>query len=330
MNRETEKMLALFAENVQLIKQEFIWHNAMTKRLAALFYAQADKQVDCGAMRRCHDLVKQNAGVFSYIRGNMALTIDALLSLSDSPEELLGETLNVYCLLKAARFNASDYLVVAAYLIAERASTEQYLNVISRARTFYDGMKKYHRFYTSHDDFIYSAMLGLSDLDPQSSADGIERLYQRLKDDFWDKNSVQGLAEVLILGGESIDVSQRIRTLRSSLRERKLRLDKSYTLPMLGVLALLPVDAETIGSDIIEARNYLRTQKGFGSISVTTQEILLYSAAIVASEYAGNIKDGITTATISTSITNIIIAQQAAMIAAASAHATATTAVSSQ
>lgn len=51
----------------------------------------------------------------------------------------------------------------------------------------------------------------------------------------------------------------------------------------------------------------------------TTQELLLFTAALVAGEYARSVKDGILTAALSTSITNIIIAQEAAMIAAISA-----------
>ena len=92
-------------------------------------------------------------------------------------------------------------------------------------------------------------------------------------------------------------------------------------LPSLGVLALLPVETDNIVKDIVEAQAFLRTQKGFGSFSVTKQELLLYTAAIVASEYAEDVKSGVVTASISTSIASIIIAQQTAMIAAMSASA---------
>ena len=74
-------------------------------------------------------------------------------------------------------------------------------------------------------------------------------------------------------------------------------------------------------SETGEAQKYLREQKGFGSLSVSAEEILLFSAAAqvdVCREGAG---DDVLGATISTSITNIIIAQQVAlimMIAAAS------------
>ena len=98
-----------------------------------------------------------------------------------------------------------------------------------------------------------------------------------------------------------------------------------YTLPALGVLALLPVPGDVIARDLLEAQAFLRAQKGFGAFSVGSQELLLYAAAIVSSSYAEGM-DSITTATVSTSIANIIIAQQAAMIAAFAASSAATAA----
>jgi len=136
------------------------------------------------------------------------------------------------------------------------------------------------------------------------------------------------LAQVLVLGG-SDTAADRVLILRDALRERKIKLDKSYTLPSLGVLAMLSVDTGKAISDIGDAQTYLRAQKGFGAMSVDTQELLLYAAAIVAGEYAQNIKDGILTAALSTSIVNIIIAQEAAMIAAVSAASAAAAASAS-
>ena len=187
-----------------------------------------------------------------------------------------------------------------------------------RAR-LYDGMKAHHFFYTGQDDYIFAAMLGLSGLESGPGAERIEYLYSRLKDSFWDRNSVQALAQVLVLGGSGDDVENRVLALRDALRAQKIKLDKAYTLPVLGILALMPVEIDIIVRDLDEAQASLRTQKGFGALSMSTQELLLFAASLVAGEYARDAKDGVITAALSTSIANIIIAQHAAMIAAISA-----------
>jgi hypothetical protein len=318
-----QSKLELFAENAQIIKKEFTWQNTLTKRLAALLYAQEGKTVDCESIRQCHALIKQNTGAFSTFRGNMALCVAALLSLSPNPQAVFCDTLKVYDLLKGVKLHASDFLVVAAYQIASQSNASDYVNTVTRTRSFYDGMKARHFFLTGQDDYIFAAMLGLTDLDAAAGAERIEQLHSRLKGEFWDKNSVQALAQVLVLGDSDDGSADRVLVLRDALREQKIKLDKTYTLPVLGILALLPVEIDTIVRDLGLAQDALRGQKGFGSLSVTTQELLLFAASIVAGEYAENVKAGILTATLSTSITNIIIAQQAAMIAAISASTTA-------
>jgi len=329
MTSKTEGKLNLFVTNAQTIKKEFTWQYALTRHLAAFLYAQENKPVDCEAIRRCHTMIKDSVGVFSAFRGNMSLCIASLLSLSDNPERLLVEAKKVYDLLKSVKLRASDYLAVSAYQIAAGADPDNYSAVIERTRAFYDGMKAHHWFYTGQDDYVFAAMLGLSDLDVGTGVDRIEQLYTRLKDEFWGKNSVQALSQVMVLGGTSDAATDRVLALRDTLKARKLRLDRSYTLSSLGILALLSVDIEIIARDIDEAQAFLRSQKGFGSLSVDKQELLLIAAAIVAWEYADSAKSGVLAATLSTSITNIIIAQQAAMIAMIAASSAAASASAS-
>lgn len=329
MEYSGQNKLELFANNAQIMKKEFTWQNTLTKRLAALLYAQEGKIVDCEAIRQCLDLIKQNTGAFSTFRGNMVLCIATMLSLAPNPQEVFSETLKVYDLLKDEKLHASDFLVVAAYQIAAQSDASDYSNVVTRTRSFYDGMKARHFFYTGQDDYIFAAMLGLTDLDTAAGTERIEQIYSRLKGEFWDKNSIQALAQVLVLGESDVNIANRVLALRDTLRAEKIKLDKTYTLPVLGILALLPVEIDTIVRDIVAAQDTLRAQKGFGPLSVTTQELLLFSASIVASNYAENVKDGVLTATLTTSISNIIIAQQAAIIAATSASTAAAASSSS-
>ena len=91
----------------------------------------------------------------------------------------------------------------------------------------------------------------------------------------------------------------------------------------LGVLSLLPLDSNTIVNDVTGVYEFLHNKKGFGSWSISKQELLLLCAALVSYEYVDKTKDGILTTAISTGITNIIIAQQAAICAAAAASTTA-------
>ncbi|MDR2888580.1 MAG: DUF4003 domain-containing protein [Lachnospiraceae bacterium] len=324
-----KEQMELFVDNTHAFKKEFVLHNGLKKLMAALQYAQAGKAIDAEAIHQCYELIKKNTGVFSTFRGDMGLCIATMLSLSPDPQGQLTKTLKVYDQLKAVKFYPSDYLVIAAYQIAAAADPADYEVVVDRTRKFYEGMKKHHFFYTAEDDYIFVAMLGLTELDPTAGVERIERLYTQLAGEFWDKNSVQTLAQVLVLGDSSDSVSMRVLALRDALREQKIKLDKTYTLPVLGILALMPVELSTIVNDLGAAQDTLRAQKGFGALSLSTQELLVFAASVVAASYAENIHDGNLSAAMLTTINNIIIAQQAAMVAMIAATAATSSAASS-
>lgn len=323
MNSVYQAKLDLFVGNYHLAKSAFFWKGTHSKRLAALLFAIENRTLDVPAIRQAERLIKENTGLFSSFRGNSFLTVASLLALADDPYVLMKDTLLVYDLLKTERFHSSDYLVVAACLIATQADPGRYTSVVGQAKSFYDAMKSAHWFQTGQDDHIYAAMFGLSNLDVQSGLEQIENLYQDLKVNFNHKNSLLALATILIMAGRTRDAVQRVTTLKTVFRNRHLKLDQEYTLPSLGVLSLLPQDDQTIADSVQTIYDFLRKQTGFGPWSVSKQERLLYSAAITSIASAHQINKGLLAGTISTCVASIIIAQQMAAVIAATSASTA-------
>ncbi|WEK55032.1 MAG: DUF4003 family protein [Candidatus Cohnella colombiensis] len=321
MKEQTLSRLDLFVANSQLMKSKFIWQPTLIKRLASLLYAAEDKAIDIDAIQESYELIKKNTGVFSSLRGSSAISISALLSLSEEKNEQLSNTLAIYDMMKEVNFRASDFLVVAAYQIAAHTLPENYSHTVNRAKAFYVGMKAEHRFITGQNDYIYAAMLGMSSLDINYGLTRIEQLYATFKPHFHSGDSVQALAQVLVLGEENRELEARVLSMRGAFRERNVKLDHVHTLSTLGVLSLLPAEIDSIVNGVLEVNEYLRTKKGFGIWSVTKQELSMYSATLIAYEYMSDMKIGLLTSTLSTSLTNIIIAQQAAIAAAVATSA---------
>ncbi len=329
MNREYQARLELFVDNVQAMKKHFKWHSGMMRRLAALLYTSEGVKIDGEAIRDSYDLIKKSTGLFSAFRGNIAVSIATLLSLADDRKRLLANVISVYDRMKEEKFRASDYLVMAAYQIAAQAESSQYARVVKRSKEFYDGMKAEHRLLTGRDDYIFAAMLGLSDVHTTAGIERMERLYGELKSKITSKNGLQTLTQVLVLGAEDTKITSRVLELRDAFRRSGMRMDKEYTVSSLGVLALLPTSIDMIVDQVIDVYEFLRKQKGFSRWSVTKQELLLFSSALVAFKNVQDAQNGILTATISTSITNIIIAQQTAIAVAAASSAAASSSSSS-
>jgi hypothetical protein len=324
MKHGTRWRLDLFAENTRKAKKGLGLNNIMAKRLVALIYALEGKPIDHTAVMNSYDIVKSSTGVLSAFRGNMSICIAAMLSLKGNPKMLFDRTAAVYDMMKDAGFGRSDFLAVAAYMVAANTEPENYQATVARMRSFYEGMKAQHRLYIGADDNIFAAILALSDVDQKYGIDNVERLYELLGSDFLAKNSVLMLAQIMVAGGMSGPAAaDRVLALRNAFKAQKMPLDKAYTLPSLGILALLPVDVDAVVRDIGEAQALLKAEEGFGILSVSKQEMLMYAAAITASGYAEDVESGIIKAAASTSMINIIIAMQTAMCAAVAGGAAA-------
>lgn len=313
MNEDLKLKIELFANNTQNLKGTFVWKNVLTKRLAALLYAAKGKPIDINAMQESHGLIKESTGAFSYFRGNTAMTISALLSLHENQREQLANTLDVYKRMKENKFWSSDYLVISAYQIAAGTEKEKYDETVMRAKVFYDGMKLRHRFLTGQGDYAFATLLALSELDAFEGLNRMEEIHQALKPHFRSGRGLQTLSQVLVLGGKSVDLVAHVTDLSGQFREKAMRMDRTNTLSSLGMLALLPINGGKAITKVIDTYKLLRTKKGFGYFSVTKQELLMLSSALVAFHYAGGANSDILTATLSTTITNIIIAQQTAI-----------------
>jgi len=329
MNKQVETMLHLFAQNHQSIRNEFVWQEPMAKRLAALAYAMAGQPLDANAIKEQHQAIKSEVGAFSSFRGMLSVYVAASLALNEEPAQLLANTLYVHDLLKEQGFWRNDYLVISAFEIALNAKRIDFERTAERAKNFYDEMKANHRFQISSDDYIFAAMLALTDMDAHQGANKVKNIYIRLREEFsrfTSRNSLLTLAQMLALGGSTEQCAQNIAALNRALRIRKVKLDKTYTLPSLGVLSLLNLDPCDMANELNAVTDFLRAQKGFGALSVSIQELQLYAVSLMTHAYVGSENAGVTKAGVTTSVTNLLIAQQVAFIASMAAMSAAASA----
>jgi len=132
---------------------------------------------------------------------------------------------------------------------------------------------------------------------------------------------------MLVLGGSTDECVRNMLILNRTLRNHKIRLDKAYTLPTLGVLTMLDADHNQVVEDIETAVEFLRQQKGLGALSVTTQEILLHVTALITYANAGD--NTLSKAAALSGTTNLLIAQQVAIISSIAATSVVVNSISS-
>jgi hypothetical protein len=324
MNAELEKKLNLFVNNVGAVKEGFPWQEPMAKRLAALVYAIEGRKLDSVAIANCHRMIKKETRMFSSFRGDLSVLIAAMMAMSSDPATRFSDTLAVYNMLKTEKFRSSDYLVASAYEIAAQGKQKGFAQIVQRAREFFLGLRANNRFLIGADDYIYAAMMALTDMDVAEGCERVKNLYAKLREEFPFTTSRSGLlhlAQILMLSDGTENCVSKIVHMNQTLRKHKIRLDSGMMLPSLGILVALSANADELASDINDTMNFLRGQKGFGVFSIEKSELLMQTVALISSS-------DLAKAAASSVVTNLLIAQQVAIMTVIIASSSAATASS--
>lgn len=313
-----------FIVNRDQVKAAMAWESPYLYPVCAAIFTDRRQRADADTLRRCHSILKQNTGIFSSFRGSAEPILVTLMALDAHPEDVLKGALSVYEALKEYFFG-SQYLPVAAAILAGSAAHTQYQEIAGRTRHIYDQMKQAHPFLTGGEDSVFAALLALSGQEDEALLADAEACYTLLKPEFFSANAVQALSLILALGeGAAEEKVQKTLDLFQALKDAGRKYGTGYELGTLGVLALLPAERARLVADMLEVDAFLADQRGYGFFGVGRQQRLMHAGMLVTSSYLAQ------TASLSAAATagaiSLIAAQQAALcatIAAASAAAAA-------
>lgn len=323
MRESLRQLCDNFIVNRDTVNSVFKWENDLLVAAGSTTFLNRDILADSSKLEQCKKLLKENVGVFSNFRGNVELPLVCLLAVSDNPENKLLQTRKYYDILKQ-EFSGSEYLVLAAAILADMVPEEQALRMVEKARSIYNKMKKDHPFLTSSEDTVYAVLMAVSDKSDELLMEEMEVCYKKLKESFLASNEVQALAHVLsIAEGSSEEKCNKLVTLYNTLRDAEVKYGKYHELVVLASLALLPVEQSTLVEDIKAVDAFLADQKGYGFFGLDKKTRLMHAAMIVSYDYTKNDKTEIAAMT---GTLAAVAAQQAAMCAVIAASAAASSA----
>ncbi len=317
LSEETKKRCELLIENRNRVKDVFPWDGGLIHLACAGIFTSKDKTADETTLASCKQLLKQKVGPFSNFRSTARTAIVSMLAVSEHPKRTLDEGLLVYDLLKK-RFWSSTHLALAAMIIAQMVEVSDYERIADRTKGIYQRMKSDHPFLTGSGDSAYCALMALSEKSDGELIEDAERCYRILKGDFFSADAVQSLSHVLALAEGSIEEkTQRTIDLFTKLKSAGYKYGTSYELPTLGVLAMEKGNLAEVVNEMIEIDTWLSKQKGFGFFTgISKKQRLMYAGMLAMKGQVDG--DTLQTSAI-TSTVSLIIAQEAAMMAAVAA-----------
>jgi len=326
VNELLKQRCELFVKNRDIMKDNFRWENSMMFPLCASIYTERGLEINPDKIKLCKEIIKNNTGIFSSFKGIPFMALVTLLSLEDNAESKFSDILKIYDVLRN-EFHASSYLPLSAFVISYISETEDYLKVAQKSKDIYQKMKNEHPFLTSSEDSGYAVLTALSNLQADEAIDEMEKCYFILNSKFFSANAVQSLSHTLALGEESsVEKCNKVINIFDQLKERNCKFGTGLELSVLGLLAIITENIDIVVNEIVEVNEYLLSCKGFGAFGIGKTQRIMYSAILVSQENKKHFSEHTMNIAAVNSITNIIIAQQAAMTAVIASSAAASSA----
>ena len=324
MDLVLKEKVDLMTENYKKLKEGFKWDMNLIRHFGAMIHAIKGQKVNVEALDRIKRHIKDETTWGSNFRGTNSFILANFLYFEDDYKNTFSNMEKVYEKMRTEGFRNSTYLPLGAYTIAKEVPIEQWDYRIKRMRHFYDNMKKNHFWLTSADDYVFSAVLGVTDLEVEETSKKIEGCYSLLNEKgFYKGNDLQTLSHILALGEEEVNVKcNKAMKLYEGLKKNKIKLQYSG-LASLGVLTLITSDVDKVINEIKEVYDYIYEKDGYGYWSLDKNMRVILAANLVADYYVEGIKNGVLQVALANSINAILIAQQQAALAAACAASTA-------
>lgn len=289
MDLELKQVCDLFVQNRKDLKTVYKYDYDQIVSTVAILLGQGQKKIDIEKVKKCDAILKSETGIFSKYRGNIKISLVGKMAMSEDPKTYFEKVKKAFDALGSFKWTNSDYKILAAITFCEHGDEAEFPALAQKTDELYKRMKKEHPYITSDDDVPFAALLATSKMDVDRLIEEMETIFKLAKPTFKDSNAVQALSHVLAMNEEPADSKcEKVIRIFDLLKEEKHKFPIGYYLATLGTIALIDMTAEEIARSIVDAEDYLKKQKGFGSLSMSSSERKLYAAQMVLSAYGPN------------------------------------------
>lgn len=261
------------------------------RKCGALSLTIKNKSVNADRINEAISIINKNTSVFSNFRGNNLLVAATTISLEEDMKSALEEINSIYEKLKK-EFFTSEYLILTAIVIFNSRDRINIDKAVSNTRIVYKHMAKEHRFLTGSEDTTAAAMIAVTSSNIEGTMKEVELYYEGLSDKgFWKGNNLQALSHILpLFSGDINSKIEKINLLNKALKANNVPI-KSYSLPLLGVAAIVAEEPNAFAKLVSEVNDKIKKEKGFGNFSLGYEIRNMMAVGVVAASYIDRLSD---------------------------------------
>ncbi len=270
-----------FIRNRDTLKAVNSWDSGLQHVAGAMILTLRGADADGNKLLGCKKLIKESFGVFSSFRGNALTFATAMLSTADDPVALLRDTSVIYKALRGD-FYSSDYLPIAAMMIAITVEPYDHSRIISRMAELYRLIRAEHPFLTSSEDTLFCSLLAMANRSNADLIRDMETCYETIKPQVLARNPLQSLSQLLALSTVApAEKCERVMAFYNAFRAHGRRYGLENEFAALGALSMTGATPDAAIPEIIEIDDWLASQHGFGFFSsVSKRHRLMLSTAL--------------------------------------------------
>lgn len=282
MNIGLKRKCELFVRNRDAMHQAFRWDSGSMMLAGSSFFVGEDREVDMDEIKACEEILKRKSGLFSSYRGNVKMPLLCKMAVAEDAERYFEDVDSIVQQIKSLKWIEADYKVLAAMTLRDHLDMEDVPRAVEKMVTLYQGMKEQHPWLTSGEDVPFAAILAVSDMDTDALMTEMENCYQELSRTFRDKNAMQSLSHILAIDpADTQKKCRKVEAIFDILKENKHKYGTGPELTVLGTLSMLDLPAEQVATEIMEADDYLKSKKGFGTLAMGDTVRRMYAALLV-------------------------------------------------
>lgn len=292
MRFELQDRCGLLIKNREIIKAAFKWESDTMIMAGSSLLTSLGLLADVEKLQFAEKILKENTNTFSDFRSNVKTPLLCKMSLADDPEKYFHDVEVVYKIINKSKWLGSEYKIIAAITIVDHDGISSPEYYVERTNEIYKKMKEKHKWLTSDEDIPFAAMLAMSEIDIDFLIEEMERCYEEAKETFKDSNARQTLSHVMALDSMPANIKcQKAANIWKALKEEKHKYGRGYEIAVLGVLSCMDIGEQVLVRDIIEADEWLKKQKGFGTFGIGAEQRRMYAALMVLNSYQQKVNE---------------------------------------
>ena len=201
MDADLQRTCEMFIRNRDLLSETFRWEGSAMHTIGSAVLTSHSMEPEIDKMKECAQIIKDNAGMLSPLRGYLKIMVICNMLLSSDPEEYFRNIERAYNLIRITRRMRDQQFYLAAIAMCNVvADKEELLGMVDKTNEIYARLRNVKNFREDGKGYVLAAVVAATHtVDIDAYLAEAERCSEMLEDTFDNTSDLTELCCILAL-----------------------------------------------------------------------------------------------------------------------------------